>query len=123
MAQRVLDVGNCAADHNAIRDLVERHFDVQIAGAHSAEDALQQLRNTNFRLVLVNRKFDRDDGDGLDLIRQIKSDPSLADLPVMLITNFPENQQAAIQSGALPGFGKRDLGRPETRDRLKEILG
>jgi hypothetical protein len=40
----------------------------------------------------------------------------------MLITNYPEHQQQAVSLGALYGFGKLELGTPETLARLKSVL-
>ena len=51
-------------------------------------------------LVVVNRKLDMDYSDGIEIIRQIKAEPALAATPVMLITNYPEHQDAAEQLGA-----------------------
>ena len=41
----------------------------------------------------------------------------------MLVSNYPEWQQAAIAAGALPGFGKAELNRAETREKLAAVLG
>lgn len=72
-------------------------------------EALVSLRAGAFDLVLVNRVFDGDGTSGLALIGAIKADPELADVPVMLVSNYPEAQAEAKQLGALPGFGKGDL--------------
>ena len=40
----------------------------------------------------------------------------------MLITNFPEHQDAAEALGALRGFGKLEFENPETIARLKVLL-
>jgi CheY-like chemotaxis protein len=55
------------------------------------------------------------------VIRKIKADPS-ASVPVMLVTNYPEHQDAAVAAGALRGFGKLEFERPETRERIAEVL-
>lgn len=123
MTKRVLDVGNCAPDHAAIRRFIESHFDAQVAQTHGPDDTLSELRSGAFDLVLVNRRLDRDYSDGLDIIRQIKQDAVLANTPCMLITNYPEHQEQAAQDGAESGFGKAELGRPETEDKLRNFLG
>jgi two-component system chemotaxis response regulator CheY len=123
MSKRVLDVGNCGPDHAAIRSYLKRHFDCEIVQAHGAEDTLQQLKRGRFDLVLVNRKLDADYSDGLEVIRQIKADPGVADVPVMLVTNYPEHQESAIRAGAIRGFGKLEFDKPETRERLAAALG
>ncbi len=71
---------------------------------------------------MVNRKLDIDYTDGLEIIRQIKADPQLAAVPCMLVTNYAEHQQAAVAAGAEPGFGKLELGSPETRAKLARFL-
>jgi hypothetical protein len=40
----------------------------------------------------------------------------------MLVTNFPEHDRAAVEVGAVPGFGKRDLANPTTAERLRQYL-
>ena len=72
--------------------------------------------------MLVNRKLDIDYSDGLEVIRQIKSDPTISGVPVMLVTNYPEHQDAAIAAGAIRGFGKLEYDKPETRERLAAVL-
>lgn len=123
MKQRVLDVGNCAPDHAAIVRLLTSRFDAEVQQADAAPDALQRLREEDFALVLVNRKLDVDYSDGIEVVRAIKADSQLEHLPVMLITNYPEHQEAAIAAGAVRGFGKLEFDAPETTARLAEALG
>ena len=122
MPKRLLDVGNCAADHGAIRGLVEHELGAVVEQADSAAEALRALRNAPFDLVLVNRVFDSDGDDGLSLIRAIKTDGALAATPVMLITNYPGHAQAAVAAGAALGFGKRDLRSTQTLAKLRAFL-
>ena len=81
------------------------------------------LRGDRYDLVLVNRKLADDSSDGVDLVKQVKTDPQLADTPVMLVSNFPEAQEAAVTAGAEPGFGKAQLDRPDTVEKLARFLG
>lgn len=122
MPKRLLEVGNCAADHRALSTLVERAFGAEIVRAHTAAEALASLRDGDFDLVVVNRVFDFDGDEGLALIRDVKSNPSLAAVPLMLITNYADHAQSAVNLGAVPGFGKRDLNLPATREKLGEFL-
>jgi two-component system chemotaxis response regulator CheY len=122
MAKRVLDIGNCAPDHTSISSFFTGNFGCDVVQAHDAVDALKQLKSGRFDLVLVNRKLDIDYSDGIDVIRQIKADPEVSDVPVMLITNYPEHQEAAVAAGAIRGFGKLEFAKPETRERVAEVL-
>lgn len=74
-----------------------------------------ELRQGAYDLVLVNRVLDEDSSSGLDLIRQLKADPALARIPVLLVSNYVDAQAQAVALGALRGFGKNDLGRPAAR--------
>jgi CheY-like chemotaxis protein len=123
MSKLVLDVGNCVPDHSAITSFLTSRFDCRVLQADRAEDALATLREQDVALVLVNRKLDVDYSDGVDVIRQIKTDPQLASIPVMLVTNYPEHQETAMKIGAVRGFGKLEFGKPETLQRLQPILG
>ncbi len=121
--KRVLDVGQCSADHFAIRRLIERNFQAEVLQAHDAEDALAQLRARSFVLVLVNRKLDLDQSDGLEIVRAMKADADLAATPVMLVSNYPDYQAQAVAVGAVLGFGKSNLGAAATRELLHAYLG
>jgi CheY-like chemotaxis protein len=122
MSKRVLDVGQCAPDHAAIRRLIQGTFGAEMVQADRLDDALAALRREPFDLVLINRKLDVDYSDGIEILRAIKNDSALASTPVMLVTNYPEHQQAAIAAGAEPGFGKAELGLEATREKLGRFL-
>jgi len=120
--KQVLDVGQCAPDHAAIRHLIERNFAARVVQAHGPQDTLACLAREKFDLVLVNRKLDADYSDGVEIIRQIKSTPDFAGTPVMLVSNYVEHQRMAVQAGAVAGFGKLELGDPETLEKLRQLL-
>ena len=122
MAKRVLDVGNCSFDYSSIRRMIESSFDAVVLRAHDEEDALATLSSDQIDLVLVNRRLDADRSDGIEIIRRIKRTAELAAIPTMVVTNYPEHQQRAVEAGAEWGFGKAELNAPETIDKLKAIL-
>lgn len=72
-------------------------------------------------LVLLNRQLDIDSSDGLAILALIRAS-SKPDVPVMLVSNYADWQQKAVELGAVYGFGKAELNKPETRDRLGSIL-
>ncbi len=123
MTKRVLDVGQCGADHYTIGRLLKTRFAAEVVQAHGLRDAQTSLAREHFDLVLVNRKLDADHSDGLEIVKAIKADAALAALPVMLVSNYADAQAAAVAAGAVPGFGKAELGRPETEPRLRSVLG
>ena len=121
MTKRVLDVGNCGPDFSSISDFLKGHFDCEVSQAHGCEDTLAELRGGDYALVLVNRKLDRDYSDGMEIIKAIKADRELRSLPVMLVTNYPEHQDAAVEIGAERGFGKLELS-TGTAERLAKFI-
>lgn len=123
MAQfKVLDVGNCSPDFSSIRTMLTSNFDVEVLQAHQAKDALDSLETKNVDLVLINRKLDCDYSDGTEVLKQIKADESLRQIPVMIVTNYEEHQDAAIKLGAVRGFGKLQLDNPKTLSNLSKYL-
>lgn len=122
MSVAVLDVGQCVPDHAAIRRLIETQFDAQIVQTHQLDDTLAAMRRQSFALVLINRKLDIDYSDGLDILQAIKHDETLRATPVMLVTNYAEHQQSAVDAGGEYGFGKAELGHQATLDKLARFL-
>jgi two-component system chemotaxis response regulator CheY len=120
--QRVLSVGQCGADHAAIARTIQRHFDAEVVSAETAEEALAELRKGMFAVVLVNRILEADGSSGVDVVKRLKMEECLHDVPVMLISNYEDSQREAIQAGAVPGFGKAALKQPHTIARLAAFL-
>ncbi len=102
--------------------LLRASFDVEVIRATSADETVSALRSGGVDLVLVNRHLDADGSEGIELIRRIKADPELARVPVMLVSNYPKYQEAAVAAGAERGLGKAELDSPETLRRLSRFL-
>src|SRR5262245_42313636 len=122
MPKRVLSVGQCGPDNFILKGFLNRHFQVEFDTADHAEVALAKLRHGVYDLVLVNRKLDADYSSGVEVIEDIKRDGELAHVPIMLITNYEDSQRDAVENGAEYGFGKLELEKPETIDRLRRFL-
>lgn len=120
---RVLSVGNCGADEMSLRQYFARQFAAEFVAVDDGRAALEDLRRTGADLVVVNRLMDLTGDSGLDVIAAIKADAALAGVPVMLISNYPDWQARAEAAGALPGFGKAQLGSAETAARIVAALG
>ncbi len=122
MTKLVLDVGNCGPDFASNSRFLAANFPCEVKQAHGLEDTLAALESEDFALVLVNRKLDRDYSDGIEILRAIKADPRWQSIPVMLITNYADHQDAAVALGAARGFGKLEFEKPETVAKLRPIL-
>jgi len=119
---RVLSVGQCGYDSGQIGRGLATRYDVEVVSADTHNEAISQLRIGRFDLVMVNRVGDRDGAPGLDLIRALKLDPATATLPILLVSNFEDAQAEAVRAGAIPGFGKADLGSAKEKAAIGAIL-
>ena len=123
MPKRVLSVGQCVPDHTTLTSYLRGNFAAQVVKVDLADEALEALRKESFDLVLINRKLDADYSDGLEILKAIKADSKMAAVPVMLVTNYAEHQDAAVAAGAVRGFGKLEYGDPQTTEKLRPYLG
>jgi CheY-like chemotaxis protein len=123
MKKLVLDVGNCAIDHSAIERMIRDRFQAEVLRATEFDEAMELLRGRGADLVLVNRRLHGDHREGVELVRQIKSDPATASTPVMLVSDLKTYQESAVEIGAEPGFGKSELSSRETVRKLERFLG
>jgi CheY-like chemotaxis protein len=121
-AKRVLSLGQCLADHGAIGHVLRNHFGAEFVGVDTATEALTRLQQEAFDLILVNRILDADGSLGVEVIRRLKDNMRLAEIPVMLVSNYADAQEEAEQAGAVRGFGKAALGQPPMMERLRLIL-
>jgi CheY-like chemotaxis protein len=120
MSNRVLSIGQCAADHAAISRILADQFQTAVIPVDDEEQAALELRRAPVSLVLVNRIFDVDGRSGLEFIRRWKEhEPHV---PIMLVSNYEDAQEDARESGAVPGFGKAALGQPAMLDRVRPYL-
>lgn len=122
MTKTVLDIGNCNPDHYAITQLLTGNYDVVVLRAHELSDALQLLSEKKVDLIVINRKLDIDYSDGIEILRHLKQDAAFKGIPTMIITNYAEQQLAAVAEGAEYGFGKLQYSEPATRDCLSRFL-
>jgi len=120
--RKILDVGQCDADHSRISTMLNENFEVEIHRAHSHDEAIKLALDTSFDLIMINRLLDADSSPGMDVLNSLKSQPATADTPTMVISNFEDAQTAAVEAGAVPGFGKAALNSGETTTVLAKYL-
>ena len=73
-------------------------------------------------LLLFNRElgYGFSETAGVKVIERLRAgNPALK---AMLVSNYPDAQAAAEAAGALPGFGKRELGTKRVTELLREAL-
>ncbi len=121
-AAQLLDVGNCDPDHAAISRMLNEHFHVTIDRVMYVDQAMDRMRRRRYDLVLFNRLIFEDGSEGIELLKRAGQDASLRDVPIMMVSNFPEAQEAARRLGGRPGFGKAAIDQPGTIEMLSAYL-
>jgi two-component system, chemotaxis family, chemotaxis protein CheY len=124
MSKKVLLVGHCGADSSYMRIAVKKALgDAEILMADDSRELNDALTTKQVDLILFNRQLDYgfDSDQGVDVIRSVRL--SHPNAKTMLVSNYPEAQQEALAAGALPGFGKRELGTPRVTELLRNALG
>jgi len=123
----VLLVGHCGFDSGGLERAVRNAAPAaRIEGVNSRKALEENLGEA--ALLLVNRKLDGsfgvpmgEHGDGIELVRELATND---DAPAcIVISNFPEAQQAAEKAGALPGFGKKDVRSESAAQSIRSALG
>lgn len=122
----VLLVGHCGFDAGGLRRLVHSvAADARVETVHDRAELSAKLDDA--ALLLVNRQLDGsfgvpmgEHGDGVELIRELAASENTPSC--IVISNFPEAQQAAEEAGALPGFGKKDVRAESAAQSIRAVL-
>jgi DNA-binding response OmpR family regulator len=87
-----------------------------------SDQELETAIDGGIDLLMLNRKLDYgfEATDGIDLLRRIRS--RRPGQKIMMISNYPEAQESARTEGALPGFGKREIGSAKVRQLITAAL-
>lgn len=120
--QRVALVGHCGFDSGSLSRLAGQIAPQAEVVRVNDQQTLDTISGPG-TLLLVNRVLDgRFDagGSGVDLIRTYASDE--AGSAAMLVSNYADAQEQAVEAGAMPGFGKSQIGDAATIERLKDSL-
>jgi DNA-binding NarL/FixJ family response regulator len=123
MSKKIALVGHCGPDSSYLRMTVMKAAGTgaQILMADDdseLKDALEQ----GVDLILFNRElgYGFQDKMGVDAIKRLRA--TQPNLKTMLVSNYADAQAAAVANGALPGFGKREIGSPRVIEVLKAAL-
>jgi len=123
MSKKIALVGHCGPDSSYLRMTVMKAAGTgaQILMADDdseLKDALEQ----GVDLILFNRElgYGFQDKMGVDAIKRLRG--THPNLKTMLVSNYADAQAAAVANGALPGFGKREIGSPRVIEVLKAAL-
>lgn len=123
MSKKVVLVGHCGPDSSFLRIAVSKaHRETQVLAADDQSALNKLLADGNADLLLLNRQLDYgfEEDEGVALIRRLRA--AYPGVKTMLVSNYAEAQAAAVAEGALPGFGKRDIGSPRVAELIRDAL-
>jgi len=116
-------VGHCGVDGPRIQKELELVFrdEVKVARVND-EPSVEQAVAQGASVLLFNREMvgDWDDPSGIELIRRLHE--QFPDRKMMLVSDYEEAQAEAAEAGAVPGFGKAELGSPVVEERIRAAM-
>jgi two-component system chemotaxis response regulator CheY len=97
---RILVVDDFPTMRRIVRSLLKELGFTNVEEAEDGQDALNKLKQGGFEFVVSD--WNMPNLDGLEMLKQIRGDDSLKDLPVLMVTAEAkkENIIAAAQAGA-----------------------
>lgn len=117
----ILVVDDSITTRTLERSILEAHG-YQVRVAVDGLEALEQLRANPTDLVIADVQMPR--MDGFALVAEIKQDPSLAKIPVIIVSSLEkrEEQERGLALGADAYIVKRKFDQQELLDAIRQIL-
>jgi two-component system chemotaxis sensor kinase CheA len=117
----ILVVDDSITTRTLERSILEAHG-YQVRVAVDGLEALEQLRANPADLVIADVQMPR--MDGFALVAEIKKDPSLAKIPVIIVSSLEkrEEQERGLALGADAYIVKRKFDQQELLDAIRQIL-
>ncbi|ACN99613.1 CheY chemotaxis protein [Sulfurihydrogenibium azorense Az-Fu1] len=114
---KILTVDDMATMRKIIKSLLTQLGYTNVDEAENGKEALAKLKQQKYDLVLLD--WNMPEMDGITLLQEIKKDPDLKNIPVIMVTAEAkkENVLQAIQTGA-----NNYIVKPFTAETLKEKM-
>ena len=119
--KNVLVVGHCDLDNPQITSLLEKNFSSKVTRVKLLKKVMEYLEKHDYDLVIINRIGAFDQESGLELIEKIKENGRFK-MPLMMVTNYKDQMDKAVEKGAVPGYGKDKLHDKDTIELLSKYL-
>ncbi len=94
-------------------------YDLQVA--LDGESGLEMTREWRPDLIVLDI-YMPGKIDGLEYLRMVKSDPALADMPVLVLTNLPDMTEKTLALGAVKCLMKTETDLARLEKEIGEIL-
>lgn len=121
MSRRILLVGHCGVDGPRLQSGISQFLnDADVLRINSDND-LRRECDQGADLLLVNREpLGFEPRLGQELIRELRQAYPAA--RCILVSDYQDAQSEASRAGALPGFGKGDIGSEKFEQTVRQAL-
>jgi hypothetical protein len=121
MSKRILLVGHCGVDGPRMQSEISDFLsDADVLRINSDRE-LQRAVDQGADLLLINREpLGFEPRLGQDLIRELHE--KYPEQKLVLVSDYDDAQKEATEAGALPGFGKSDIGSPKFEQTIRQAL-
>jgi two-component system chemotaxis sensor kinase CheA len=114
-------------DQFSVRELQKSILETagyRVDTARDGDDALARLRG-NGHIDLVLTDIQMPGMDGFDLLREIRKDPELESLPVVVVTSkaSEEDKRQGVEAGADAYIVKKEFGQQALLETLERLVG
>ena len=122
MPKKIALVGHCGPDSSFLRIAVSKAERDSVVMMVDDDSDLKRVLDDGVDLLLLNRQLDYGfvEREGVALVRKLRA--KYPHVKTMLVSNYPDAQAAAVAAGAMPGFGKREIGTPRVTELLRDAL-
>jgi len=114
---KILVVDDFSTMRRIVKNLLRQNGYANIEEAEDGAQAFSKLKNGGFQFVISD--WNMPNMDGLELLKKVRSDPELKDLPILMVTAEAEKEKVvtAIQAGV-----NNYIVKPFTGEVLKEKM-
>ena len=122
-SKKIALVGHCGPDSSYLRMTVMKAAGTGAQIVMADDDSeLKNALEQGVELILFNRElgYGFQDKMGVDAIKRLRT--THPNVKAMLVSNYADAQAAAVANGALPGFGKREIGSARVIEVIRAAL-
>jgi two-component system chemotaxis response regulator CheY len=122
MSKKVVLVGHCGPDSSYLTSAVRKAEPAAEVIVARGMDDLQRHLDAGVDLILFNRllEYGYEEEEGVALLARLRE--AYPGVAMMLVSNYADAQAAAVAAGALPGFGKREIGSARVTQLLRDAM-
>ena len=116
---KILIADDHAIVRKGLKQILSNNSDMTVAGeASSGAQALEMIRSEDWDVVLLD--ISMPDGNGLDTLKQVKKEKP--DLPILMLSIYPEDQYAirTIKAG-VSGYLTKDSAPEELVEAIRKV--